>query len=344
MEMTQILVGTEAELNQAIATVDAASSGNYTITFTANITEGTDTGTLISYGETTLSAPPDLYAINLASSVSLTIDGANFALDGAGLYRGFLAYSGSVTIANLTITNAKAIGGNGGGGYGGGGAGLGGGLLVAANATVTLQSVQFTNDAATGGNGGGAGFPAQAPAFGGGGGLGGNGGAAAPVSVGGGGGGGGGAGATASGGQGGVGGGNNGHFGTLLERDSEVMAVARLMAKIWAVHLAAAVAAATMVPLSAQVVVAAVRTGLQAAQPPAAPEGGAVEAVAARATMEESAASVGEVAGVVPTVVADLAAVGGEDRLVAIAAVALEAGPAASPKAAVAWGPAAISS
>ena len=75
MGATTIDVGNETELNQAIASADAATSGSFDIVFTQGITEGTDVGNSITFGAQTLSAPPDLYALNLASGVSVTIDG-----------------------------------------------------------------------------------------------------------------------------------------------------------------------------------------------------------------------------------------------------------------------------
>ena len=154
---TTIDVSDEAELNQAIATVDAASSGSYVIQFAADITEGTDSGTKITYGSQTLDAPADLYALNLSSGVTLTIEGGGYKLDGDGKYRGLLVYAGNVMVQNLTIADAAAIGGAGGGasaGGGGGGAGLGGGLFVASAGTVTVADVSFVSDSATGGAGG----------------------------------------------------------------------------------------------------------------------------------------------------------------------------------------------
>ena len=68
MGATTIHVGNEAELNQAIASADAATSGSFDIVFTApTITEGTDLGNSSTFGAQTLSAPPDLYALNLTS-------------------------------------------------------------------------------------------------------------------------------------------------------------------------------------------------------------------------------------------------------------------------------------
>ncbi len=179
---TVIDVATEQELNQAIATIDAAGGGAFTIRFTADITEGTDTGNIVMFNGNALAAPADLFGINLHSSASLTIDGQGHTLNGAGAYRGFFAYAGSVTIQNLAIDNALARGGNGGGGYfaGGGGAGLGGGLFVGTGAQVTLSGVTFSGDQAQGGNGGTQAFDKWGGKFvgGGGGGLGGNGGKA----------------------------------------------------------------------------------------------------------------------------------------------------------------------
>jgi hypothetical protein len=106
---TTIQVGNEQQLNQALATVDAAASGAYLIQFTADITEASE-----------------LYAINLKSGVTLTIDGQGHKLDGANQYRGLFALAGAVTIQNLTITDATAQGTDGVAGKaasGGGGAG-----------------------------------------------------------------------------------------------------------------------------------------------------------------------------------------------------------------------------
>jgi hypothetical protein len=182
-------VANELDLNQAIATVDGATSGSFVIQFTADITEGTDTDGLIGFDGKPLEAPPDLYALNLKSGVTLTISGTtasggSYILSGAGKYRGFFAYSGSVTIQNLVIANTAAVGGTGGayrangfgaGFGGGGGAGLGGGLFVAAHAEVTLSDVNFIGDKAQGGNGGGY-IESHNHTGGGGGGLGGDGG------------------------------------------------------------------------------------------------------------------------------------------------------------------------
>jgi hypothetical protein len=167
MSAPTIYVSNELQLNQAIAEVDAGYSYSSVIQFTANITEGKDSQT-------------DLYALNLAPGVSVTIDGGGYTLNGANTYRGLFVYSGNVTIENLTIANAKAVGGAGGAGAGGG-AGLGGGLFVAAAGTngpgiVTLDDVTFINDSATGGAGGNLNMGSVAGSLGGGGGMGGAGG------------------------------------------------------------------------------------------------------------------------------------------------------------------------
>jgi hypothetical protein len=181
---TAFTVGTEADLDAALTTIDGATAGTYTITFTANFTE---------------TANPAL--LDLHTGVSLNIDGEGDTLDGGGAYRGLFVYSGNVTVQNLTIANALAIGGAGADG-GGGGAGLGGGLFVGSGATVTLNNVSFVNDAAVGGAG--TSFNGQIGG-GGGGGLGGAGGAGSTA-----GGGGGGIGTSAAGGSANIAGGAGG--------------------------------------------------------------------------------------------------------------------------------------
>ncbi len=164
-------VTTEAELNQDLAAI-AGGTGSYTITFGNTITL---TG--------------DLLAVNLGKGGLLSIDGADFTLDGNSNFRGLFAYAGGLAISNLEIANAVAQGGQGGsgssdgGGGGGGGAGLGGALFVAAQARVTLTNVSFSSDSARGGNGGAA-NGASNQAGGGGGGLGGNGGAGRQITSG----------------------------------------------------------------------------------------------------------------------------------------------------------------
>src|ERR1019366_886412 len=140
---TTITVSSEAQLNAAIGTVDLATSGTFEIDLaTPQVTLGQDDGQGIFVDGTHYVAPPDLYAIDLNSGVSLTINGENDILDGHTQYRGLLISAGNVTIENLTIQNAVAAGGAG-GGDAGGGAGLGGGLFVGAAGTVTLDNVTF---------------------------------------------------------------------------------------------------------------------------------------------------------------------------------------------------------
>src|SRR5438270_8924223 len=98
MSATTIDVSNELQLNQAIASADAATTGSFDIVFAApTITEGTDVGQSVTFGAETLSAPPELCAINLQSGVSVTIDGGGGTLDGGGAYRGFFVYAGNVT-------------------------------------------------------------------------------------------------------------------------------------------------------------------------------------------------------------------------------------------------------
>jgi hypothetical protein len=159
---TTFNVGSEAQLNAAIAAIDVGGGDVLpNIAYTINLTGGF-----------TLSSDPD--AINLGSGDTLTIQGNGATISGGGSYRGLFVYSGQVDIDALTIASARAIGGKGGSAEygGGGGAGLGGGLFVASGGTVTLAGVSFTGDSATGGAGG----AKSGSGGGGGGGLGGAGG------------------------------------------------------------------------------------------------------------------------------------------------------------------------
>ena len=158
--LTSFTVGSEADLNAALAQIDlsgasSAPSTAYSITLSSSITLTTD-----------------LHAINLASGDTLAIQGGGHTLDGGGVHRGLFAYAGSVAVSDLAIDNAVATGGSG-YGVGGGGAGLGGGLFVAAGASVSLDRVDFTGDQAIGG----AGLYIDNSGIGTGGGLGGNAGA-----------------------------------------------------------------------------------------------------------------------------------------------------------------------
>ncbi len=208
-------VSTQADLTSALTDIDLASSLGVI---------GQDYQ--IAFSSTAITLSADLPYISLGSGSSLTILGNGATIDGAGQYRGLLAYAGDITIDHLNLTDDAAIGGEGGaggstdnsagdaiyGGAGGGGAGLGGGLFVGSLASVTLNDVNFTGDSATGGNGGGydyTGDDGLGGGGGGGGGMGGTGGNAGFSSAGnynygaaGGGGGGGGLGKTAAGGSG----------------------------------------------------------------------------------------------------------------------------------------------
>ncbi len=152
---TSFTVGSEADLNAALAQIDVSGASSapgtaYTIAFSSSVTLSSD-----------------LYAINLAQGDTLAIQGGGHTLDGGGTHRGLFAYAGSITVSDLAINNAQALGG---GGYGGGGsgAGLGGGLFVAQGASVALNSVSFQGDSAVGGA-----FAGGYPYEGGGGGMGG---------------------------------------------------------------------------------------------------------------------------------------------------------------------------
>ena len=96
---TTLAASTTAQLNQDIATANAATSGGFIIDLRGNITETTQ-----------------LDAIDLQSGVSLTIDGSNgsggiHTLNGAGSH-GFVVDAGSVTIENLDLRNAVLSGGS----------------------------------------------------------------------------------------------------------------------------------------------------------------------------------------------------------------------------------------
>ena len=146
VQLTQT-VTTAAGLDAAIYNVDTLSQagtvGAYTIDIAAGIT--------LTNGLTN-----DLYAVNLGTGSSLTIDGGGNTIDGGGSYNGLFAYQGILNVDSLTIADARAVGGAGGSALdaGGGGAGLGGGLFIGSLASVGLFDIGFVNDSATGGAGG----------------------------------------------------------------------------------------------------------------------------------------------------------------------------------------------
>jgi hypothetical protein len=111
-----------------------------------------------------------------ANNNSLLIDGStatNLSISGNNLGYGILmAYSGTISIRNVTLANGLAAGGDG-AFNAGGGAGLGGAILVNDLANVTAQSVTFNNTSARGGRS----FHSVSNGGGGGGANGGNGGA-----------------------------------------------------------------------------------------------------------------------------------------------------------------------
>jgi hypothetical protein len=151
MTQNNFSVGSQADLNNAIETIDSTTTaGTYTITLTGDITESGTTG--------------GLYVLSLAPGVVVDLDGANHTISGEALneafYGGLAVTTGTVSISDLTLKDTLARGG---GGQGGGGAGLGGGLFVGPDAKVSLSGVQFVDDAAQGGPGSGPGTGNGAP-------------------------------------------------------------------------------------------------------------------------------------------------------------------------------------
>jgi hypothetical protein len=138
--MATFTIANQTDLNAAVAAINGTSGANI-----FNVTQSF-----------TLSA--QLTPLQLAAGGSLTINGNDKTMDGAGQFGGFVAKSGTITINDLTIANTLQRGGNGNSGSvgAGGGAGLGGGLLVLAGASVTINDVDFLGDRAVGGNGGAA--------------------------------------------------------------------------------------------------------------------------------------------------------------------------------------------
>ncbi len=126
-------INTEAGLRDAILAANDAGSG--TITLLGPITL---TGSL----------PP--------IQSNITFVGSSFSIDAANLGRVFTIVEGTVTIANLTILNARTVGGAGGAGSfpGGGGAAVGAAIFVGNGATLTTTNVAIQNASAQGGNGG----------------------------------------------------------------------------------------------------------------------------------------------------------------------------------------------
>jgi len=159
-----ITVASAAELASAIELADRLSGDGQSLTIK------------IADGVSRIQLATELPAIALRTGVALTIDGNGATIDGGQAVRNLLAYSGLITLQNITLANGLAQGGAGGDGYvgGGGGAGLGGNLLVASGADLTLRNVTLIDGRAVGGAGGRGGDPTGSE--GGGGGLGGDGG------------------------------------------------------------------------------------------------------------------------------------------------------------------------
>ncbi len=135
-----VVVKNEVELNAAINSANSGAISN--IQFGSNI----DYSRLIQ----------PLNADNVLNSLNqtFTIDGQKtYSLTSTSRYnRGFFARTstGTVTIKDLTISNAHAKGGDG-GNRGGGGLGAGGGLFLNKDSHVVLDNVAFENCQATGG-------------------------------------------------------------------------------------------------------------------------------------------------------------------------------------------------
>jgi len=117
---TTLTASTTAQLNQDIATANAATSGGFVIDLLSNIT-----------------AMAPLHAVDLQSGVPLTIDGSDgsggvHTLNGA-VINGFVVDAGSVTIENLRLNNTVLKGGT-------------------SSATVTLANDSFSRNVTIGHN------------------------------------------------------------------------------------------------------------------------------------------------------------------------------------------------
>ena len=147
-----------SDLNALITAADQqVSAGTLTINISGSIALNTlpavangETLTIVANQGTVtkITAVPDIAAINLHSGVSLVFNGSGGAtLDGGNTVRGLFAYTGNVTLNNLTIQNTVAQGGSGAnaGFAGGGGAGLGGGLFVGAHARRVIETRRNTS-------------------------------------------------------------------------------------------------------------------------------------------------------------------------------------------------------
>jgi outer membrane autotransporter protein len=188
-------------LRQAIVDLNTAGAGSHSITFDSGL------GGSVSLA----SSLPNIVGTGQTVSIDLNSN----TIDGGGASAIFFVESGTMTIANGTLTGGAAQGGDGGdaydGGGGGGGLGAGGAVFVNDGASVTVRNATVSSNHAQGGQGGspltgsslnhagggGGGFRGNGGGGGefgggGGGGFGGDGGAGAPAAFGDGGGGGGG--------------------------------------------------------------------------------------------------------------------------------------------------------
>jgi outer membrane autotransporter protein len=137
VEANDLYITSEAELRAALAGGENGDS----IIFSSNITLTDNLPTLTR---------------------DVIFYGQGHVLSGNNQYRGLFIQSGTVTVNDLTITNAVAQGGRGGngdgGGGGGGGAGLGAALFISKDARVSVYNVALQNNAARGGNGASGGY------------------------------------------------------------------------------------------------------------------------------------------------------------------------------------------
>jgi hypothetical protein len=129
---TDFNVSTEQQLRAALNPTTGAQNGDR-IVFQANITLTADLPVVQN---------------------SITIAGGNNALSGANTFRGLLIFSGTVSVADLSITNARASGGAGGGGQASGGGGGGGGAPYGSGGGGGIGGGDGGTSTAPGGNGG----------------------------------------------------------------------------------------------------------------------------------------------------------------------------------------------
>lgn len=113
-------VSDETSLQEAIFCYNAATSGSYIITFTADITLTSATSTITN-----------------SNSVSLAVVGDGYTLDGNSTQRHFTVEGGEVSFDNLTFANGYTDS-------------TGGSLLIGDNAVVNIENSTFTGNTADG--------------------------------------------------------------------------------------------------------------------------------------------------------------------------------------------------